>query len=831
MPDLGEKFAQGELTASEGHGPEWLRKKYGQQLEHLPQNYQEELRQLCQKIALRDMFARIEEVKRAAEQRFYWRNMMGVCWNDNQGLWVIPGMPGYYKNENETGDIPLSYPINIYQAFGRGFIAMISEVPSVRFEATGETPDKMRIASSADQMRKKIEAQNHMDDLMIDVARLAWTDGRVVFWNRWVCDGAVFGYEDEAHPDEVQEGLGEGGDPPKKSPRKPKGGEKSDPYGVLEAKVPINMRSKSQWPFCQISYEVDSTSAKALYPWYADRIQGGEPGPAEYMFDRVTRVACTQGIRLLVESGDSISQLPTLSRTWMRPAMFAEIETPEIREFFEDNFPDGVCVVFVGNAYCESRNESLDDHITVYHPLPGDGQATPSCGAIIMPVQDLINDLTDLMMERSMKTIPAVIVAQGTLNMQALSKEHASPGAHYETINALEPNETLANRFFVEPIPGKPEGEAEFFTAMISDIPQFLTGLHAAALGDSDPNNETASGIDQLQRKSRGQGGVAWRPLRKTYAENLTQLVRVGAYFRASESEDGMVKIDAPGAKPIEIDLEDLREGNWCCVPDGDESYPNTHAEKQAAMQQLAQMINANPQSPLSLAITGSPKNIVTLKSSIGVSELEFAAADSEEKQLAEIQQMLDEPPIPNTQAIQAFQQGMMQWKVAATLAQAQGQPPPPQPPPLTPEQEFVTSMPIDAKFDDNPTEFKAGKDWLNTSEGQNQKRTNPKGVLNVRLHLLSHGQAAQGDAQQAMQTSLQPQLLLEKAKHSGQEKSPSESINFKDLGPQGKLQVAAQAGIDIHADVASELAGDAIGEGSPSSHQAKPPASARRTQ
>ena len=794
MSDLGEKFGPGELIASQGEKPDAeLKRQYGKQLENLPEKYQNILKKLCQKIAMRDQFARIEEVKRAAERRFYWRGMFDVVWNEKDSLWMQPYGGQLFKDSKDTGDVELSYPVNIFQAFGRGFISIVSEVPNVRMEAKGDDPSAMRIANSADGMRRNIEALNDMDAFAQDVSRLYWTDGRVLFYSRWVTDGARFGYYDEEHVDEESEGLGKGSEnPPEKKPRRARGGEVTTPYGVLEGKVPINMREQPEFPFIQISIEVDVTSAKSLYSWYAKRISGGQPGPGEYNFDRTTRIACSQGIKLLTQSGDTVEQLPTWQRTWMRPSMYADIENEADRSFFEDNFPDGAFVAFMGETYCESRNESMDDHFVVSHPLPGDGQATPAAGEIIMPIQDAINDITDLKMERAMKSIPAIWCDKTVVpNLAAIAKQKAGPGAHYSA--EMPEGGKMADGFWPEPTPQASADEDEMWQSLFGNIPQFLTGLFPSALGSPDESNETLGGIKELSNASKGQAGVAWRAFRKAYAKAMMQLVRIGAYWRMSEAEDGLVKINPPGEAEIEVDLEDLHDGNWWCFPDGDESFPNTHADRRAAYMGLVQLSATNQAVAATLA---DPKNQVLAKDMIGLPDLEIPGADETEKTLADIKQLIsDGTPIPNQQAI-------MQYKLAAAAAQMQGQQPPPQP---KPEALLQPSVPVDEDFDDHTIAWNTVKDFVNSSAGQELKRSNPDAFMNVRLFGLAHKALMQKEAQAAAQQALAPQLVLEQAKHSGQAKQPAESIAFKDLGPSGKLQVGKQAGLDLIADVAAD--------------------------
>lgn len=810
MEDLQARYAQGELAAVEGTPLE----SYGrtaQTTRLIPKKYQSLFTGLCRKVAIRDQFSRIEEVKKAAEQRFYWRSMFDVCWNEQGNTWEQPsllaGVGPLNSSQADGGDISLHYPINIYQEYGRGHISVVSEPWKVRMEARKvDAPNALRVSSAADVMREKIEAQNSVKDFRMNAARLSWTDGRVSFYSRWVTDGARFGYEDESHDDESMEGVGESGPPPEKKPRQPKGGEVIDAYGVLECKVPINMRNSSQFMFRQLAYEIDQTAAKSMYPWVAKRITGGQPGPGEYNFDRTTRIATTQGIRLLTESGDTVEQLPTWQQTWFRPAFFSEIENDEDRKWFEDNYPDGAYVAFMGETYCMSRNESMDDHWNDIHPLPGDGQATPSCGYLMMPIQDALNDLTDLKMERAMKSIPAIWCNKNAgINLQALSKQKAGPGAHYSL--DLEPNMIAGNQFWPEPTPQPLADEDAMWQALLTSIPQSLTGLYPAALGESDPSNSTLGGIRLLQAASKGQSGVAWSAFREGYAKSMMQLIRISAYFRESEAdEEGKVRIDDKL-----VDLEDLRDGNWACVPDSDESYPNTHAEKKEALQELLQL-------PFSAPLLSSPKNMALAKDTLGLQDLEIPGADSYEKQMSEIKELLEQVPIPKPGVMQ-------QYKLAVVAANLQGQPPPPQP---KPEAMLDPSIDIDPLFDDSTTEFGTCKDWMNSPEGQQAKRDNPDGFMNVRLHALLHKAQMDQEQQAAQQQQLQAFTAQEQAKELSKVPKPtkqvSESLSFKDLGPSGKLQVGKQAGLDLTADVAADLAEKHMGTATPPK---KPPSPA----
>lgn len=796
-PDKGlvgftDKFAAGETSAAEGRNSDW-----GINRQYIPVRYQEEFKSMARKVAMRDMFARIEEVKGAAERRFAWRNMLDVVFNEGDAVWTQIGAPQgpQLRHNEDAGDDELHYPFNIFQQFGREHISIVAEPWKIRMEATDpSSPDALKIAKAADAMRQRIEEKNDMKKVRIDAARLSWTDGRVSFYSRWVTDGARFGYEDREQQEETQEGVGEGDDPPKKKPRQPKGGEVITPYGVLECKVPINMRESSDFMWRQLSFEIDLTSAKSMYPWLADSLQGGEPGPGEYNFDRTTRLAVTQGIRLITESGDTTKSLPTWQRTWFRPSFFAEIEEDETRMWFQDNYPNGAMVAFVGDTYCESRDESMDDHWKDIHPLPGDGQATPACGEIIMPVQYAVLDMVDLAMETFMKGIPAIYCNKGMVDLQAISKQKAGPGAHYSSKQDLEPDQKMADSFWPEPIPELSASAMAFLNQIFTNVPQSLTGLFPAAVGEADSNNQTAKGLQLLQSASKGQSGIAWGAFVEAYASSMEQLIRIGAYFRAAEAKDGQIRVGS-----VDVDLEDLYPGNWACKKDGDESYPNTHEERHQAIRELKADVEALPALG---QFFQSPKNLALLKDDYGLTDYEVQGASSYEKQMSELQQLLQETPVPNIQAKQQYMQAA--WKAKLTK-----QPIPPPPPP----EAFLQSSVKIGKYDRDEYELAALVDWFNEPEGIQAARDNPDGFLNAQLHADLHQARMDQKQAAAQQKALLAQAAVEKMKHPPQEpKSPAESINFKDLGPSGQLQVGKQAGLDLTADVAAHVTEDTLG-------------------
>jgi hypothetical protein len=161
------------------------------------------------------------------------------------------------------------------------------------------------------------------------------------------------------------------------------------------------------------------------------------------------------------------------------------------------------------------------------------------------------------------------------------------------------------------------------------------------------------------------------------------------------------------------------------------------------------------------------PDNLRLAKDYSGLQDLTIPGADSCEKQMMEIEEMEQQPPVPD-QTSPIFQQ--------VQQAQAAGMKVPPQTLAQIP---LVSSVQID-QFDDNAMEFQTCVRWINSPAGQKAKRETPQWYQNVSLHAQAH------------------QKALQAAQAPPQEKPPSETINFKDLPPAGQVQLAAKGGIQL---------------------------------
>jgi hypothetical protein len=419
--------------------------------------------------------------------------------------------------------------------------------------------------------------------------------------------------------------------------RVPNGQEVISILGGLELNTPVWANEMHEFPYLQWQQEVHLAKLRAAYPHAADKIILGGPVEAEDVYARASRVAVAQGLPT-TQPGDALYNLITFTRTWIRPWAFYAIDDKQTREELLALFPGGAYVAFAGETYCESRNETLDDHWRVMHALPGDGQNRPSVGDSLVQIQERYNTLSNIQAETYEFGIPPIYADPQVLDFDALSSQTAEPAAHYPA--RAKPGQPLAASFF-QPAPAQvPADMLEHQQELAGPVAQFLTGLFPAVFGGTQGGaGKTASGYAMARDQAMGRLGLVWRRLKQFYADLM--LLGVDT-FRQNRPQD--VEIPLLGAsgefESKWIRLADLK-GNIQAHPEADETFPSSKAQQRAVLQSL---LASND--PLITQALSDPDNIAFIKGVFGLDELAVPGEDSREKQLREISQLLASAPI-----------------------------------------------------------------------------------------------------------------------------------------------------------------------------------------
>ena len=652
------------------------------------------------------------------------------------------------------------------------------------YPQSAQSLEDISAARAASDVAELIEQNNHIEQLLTSIGYFLWTDGKLGAYVRYVADGQRFGFHDEDILEELEIPLGRdayvcpgcgaettsgesGSDGAPKPPlenassgapntsvdanarlscsrcnanleekhlrraervsvprvsgtrRVPNGQEVISIAGGLELNTPVWANEMHEYPYLQWQAEVHRAKLKAAYPHAARQIETSPAQGAEDVYARVSRLSVEQGLPS-VHPGDVLMNLITFDRTWLRPWAFYAIDDLEVRGELLKLFPDGCYVAFAGDAYCEARSESMDDHWRVLHALPGDGQNRPSVGDSLVQVQERYNVLSNMQAETYEYGIPPIYADPQVLDFDALANQVAEPAAHFPA--RARPGQPLAAGFFQPAAAQVPPDMLRHQQDLIGPVSQFLTGLFPAVFGGNMEDVKTASGYALARDQAMGRLGLVWRRTKQFYADVI--LLGVDC-FRKNRPEDAEIPLLGPGNvfDSHVIRIADLK-GNICVHPEADETFPRLKSQQRGVIQQLFGVNDPIIQKALT-----EPANMGYIKNVLGLAELVIPGEDSRNKQLREIQQLLASAPI----LISLHPSGAMHIEpaVGEGVATSGGD--------SATAPLVLPSVPVDTLLDDHGVEFEECKRWANSEAGQAAHMTNPAGFANVRAHAEAH--------------------------------------------------------------------------------------------
>ena len=751
------------------------------------------LRDLVLQYRQEGVVARRHEIRRIRQARLFWQGLQYAWWNPNDMNWHLP-FEQRFSDDRELEEMPrYQFVTNFYQGFGLSFIAVLSQdVPSVRFyPQSSQSLEDISAARAASDVAQLIEQNNHVEELLTSIGYFLWTDGKLGAYVRYVADGQRFGFHEEKILEAMEIPLGEdvyvcpecgeeigkekleNGNPESMGEASLAGLRDSAPLqnsacpycgaslteanlrkaervtvprvagtrrvangqevisiaGGLELNTPVWANEMHEYPYLQWQTEVHRAKLKASYPHAANKIETTPSQGAEDVYARVSRLSVEQGLPT-IHPGDALMNLITFDRTWLRPWAFYAVEDENTRKELLALFPDGCYVAFAGDAYCEARNENMDDHWRVLHALPGDGQNRPSVGDSLVQVQERYNVLSNMQAETYEYGIPPIYADPQVLDFDALSNQVAEPAAHFPA--RARPGQPLAAGFF-QPAPARvPPDMLQHQQDLIGPVSQFLTGLFPAVFGGNMEDVKTASGYALARDQALGRLGLVWRRMKQFYAEVI--LLGVDS-FRKNRPEGAEMPLLGPdGVLDARVIRSADLKGNICVHPEADETFPRLKSQQRGVLQQLFSINDPVIQKALT-----EPANLGYIKNVLGLGEMVIPGEDARNKQLREIQQLLASAPIvvsmnesgaahvgPVSEEQSRLEGGGTQSVRTAPVL-------------------VLPSVPVDDLLDDHAVEFEECKRWANSEAGQSAHMTNPAGFANVRAHAEAHLRAMRG--------------------------------------------------------------------------------------
>lgn len=627
-----------------------------------------------------DELARRREIRAILQRRLYWRSEQYWWWNEYQGLWFPPYEQPEGNEDQQQAEF--QHVTNIIQAFGSLLMSVLSQhtVPAQFFPQMPSDQKDKATAEKASLVSDYIHRNNNMDVKADDATYFMCTDGFLANYIRYVSDGEAYGYDEEPELEQQDAQISQGGlmcdgcgyfeegaqmgeeealtcpecgeflniQPPMTAQipvptgqvkKIAKGQEVMTVIGALELKR--SMWANDQKDFLYLTWIIDlhRAKAKSLYPTLATKFDTSGssstgPGTAGDTYERLARRLLYVGSGR--HAGADIQDLGVFRRAWLRPCAFYNIPDEALRIEAQQLFPMGVKVVFFNEVFCEAQGECMDDCWESMQAMPGEGQYRETLISSLIPVQDQLNDCSNLEFEIGMHGVPEGFGDGETIDFEARDKSTALPGQMTEV--SLERNENINNKVTwapaVEPSVSLSKYRMELFTL----IPQFLCGGSPALSGGDTGGNDTASGISIQRNQALGRIGRAWRRLQTFWCNSDAKAVRCFAKNRQQDVE--MAVLGQGGNMKSEIITIDDLQGNLQAFPEVDQQYPALQSELRSLL-----FGAVNDGSPLG-ALAMAPDNIQDTIKRLGFTEMQVPGQDQQRKTYLDIEQLMQAKPV-----------------------------------------------------------------------------------------------------------------------------------------------------------------------------------------
>jgi hypothetical protein len=637
------------------------------------------LQELLRQALKEDPTGRRNHVRDAWKLRLYCKGRQQIWYDDKSFM--------YMGLEASGQQLPKHRAVfDITSPHKRSFVSILSENPTGINFVPDDLQKSVDVTSAklAEKMRSRVDRAVQMKERQSKAAGYLCTDGLVLSWTRLDDKGKL----------------------------------NVTMHGVLEAKVPLYTEDKADWDYCIISRERNLWKAKAsVDEATAKKITAGTDSATESQFERYARLNIVSG--KIGSSAESLKSLVTEHYGWIDPCRYQKLSA-EVEEELEKLYPEGVCIHAYGDVVVGATAENMDC-LAVEHPVDGEGQVRPALLSGVPDIQDAYNDIKNQLLELVEFGAPAGWFNSNAVDPEAVSEQRAEPGVWHPM--ALASGQDIRSQVMQED-PVQISQQVVMQLDALKQDAEFTTGDFPSLYGGDTPGQDTVGVNKLLNNQAKGQLGPAWAALQRLFSK----IYPVAIILMVKTSGDGDIAVGGMnGAESF--NPATILDGNFGCNPDQDSSFPETTADKRSSLQAVLGQLG---QGAAGEAIVYAPDNLKLIKQLSGLKDLMIPGAEARDKQLWEIERMLNEPPIPD-------QSQMQEWEQDAQQAEQQGQQPPPFP--------MTSSIPI-GKRDYHQAELDKVQEWLSsTACREEQQKGNVQGIQNVNLHADAHEAAIQAAA------------------------------------------------------------------------------------
>jgi hypothetical protein len=612
----------------------------------------------------------------------------------------------------DGGDSKLCPPVNVVGGDLYKFMAVMGQ-NAPRVKAVADDPhdtDSIEVAQNADVQIRDLWHKQKIDRAWKALAFHQYTTGPVFIRGVWNTDAAKYGQSIEP---KIEITTGPDGTPVPSVVDQvayANGDAEVRVYSVLQVAIPWEAKTREEldWLRCEVM-----RSKWKLLDQYRSK-DPDAPSPLEqYRDSDVPDDDYGASTNAALEASDAVanpsgtgkakkSNQWRFSEYWIKPFLFEAATSPQARKILREHFPSGLYIARVGSVTVEIDDRKVTDEWAICKIGRGESIMDRPLCADSLPLNVAINDLFGMALETVLRAITQTIMDATLIDREAMNNKEAVPAEVIPT--AMGVDSDIRQKIFQIP-PARLGDQVLPLMQLVRSTMQEISGIRPELSGGGQP---TQTYREAKQRRDQALMQLAPQADEMRFAsEEIAEiLVKLRARYGT-----GTVKAQRKGAYGVETDMADmaqLKEDGWHAEANDD--FPMTLADRRDSVFTLLKDFSPEVQQALSVL---DPLNIEEIFELIQVPGFESAVRDQKQKTLNQIQQLLQEQPMPG-------QPG------------PDGQPGPPQ-----------SSIPPD-QYDNHAVVATVAAAWMVSKTGQQAKAQNPAGFANVEAYQAAHLQMAQ---------------------------------------------------------------------------------------
>lgn len=503
----------------------------------------------------------------------------------------------------------------------------------------------------------------------------------------------------------------------------------------LRVTTQFNIEELTDTPFLLFEGERHKGKIFQAFPWLRDKFKAEGSGDAYGVGG--TSTTSGQVTRDIASSPSGTYIAPRknyllFSEFWLRPTMYelaqgtvtlpaqegSEEEPMDFSDALKKLYPTGLKVTMVGGDTVAKLEEArMDDEWNLSPPEPAENAYPDPLCKDYLDIQDSTNDYANIQKQTWERAIPQTMIDTRRIDTTFQAKYRQLPGSYIPVAGLTGGN--LNDAVAKLPV-ATPEPEMERYAVEQREHGAEIIGITPQIYGGG-ASEQTAYATNLKRNQAMLQLSMAADAGREYWCD-----VTFNAVMLMAKHSNGTIPSPyAPATESETIeDIAELLEGGWHF--EAADSMPMSWPEQR---EQLNKFMEVNAGNPGLLDKMGYflPANIPKLQDTqIGIPDWKIPNEDALNKVNAEIRELLTGEPVkqPSVNLGEVIE---------------------------------IPSIPVD-EFDDHAFVSQCLRDWFQTEQAMDIRKTNPAGFKNVVSFWKAHeGLAVQAAMKQAMQAEAAP--------------------------------------------------------------------------